>query len=144
MSCPAHHRWRRPMIYGERKHILTIPFLQHHQRHPVPVDCSKNRHLATVWPQLQPHYGRSQFLHGNHKLSLIHFQSPPPPLSHGNQCRIWLWRDCLSDQLPRTISSSQPIYRLPIINTCSSVSQYHDIISYYNILRLATIFYCHL
>lgn len=134
MSCPAHYRWRRPMIYGERKGILTIPFLQHHQRHPVPADCSKNRHLATAWPRLQPHYGRSQLLHGNHKLSLTHFQSHPPPLSHGNRCRIRLWRDCLSDQLPRLLR----------INTYSSVSQYYDIISYYNTLRVVTIFRCHL
>lgn len=144
MSCPAHHRWRRPMIYSERKGILTIPFLQHHQRHSVPADCSKNRHLATAWPQLQPHYDRGQFLHGNHKSSLTHFQSRPPPLSHGNRCRIRLWRDCLSDQLPRTICSSQPIYPLLRINTYSSVSQYYDIISYYNTLRVVTIFCCHL
>lgn len=60
MSCPIRHQWRR-------------------------INCDPGcpSHLTTKWPELQPlpHYHRSPLPHSRHRMSLTHFQSPPP-LSH--------------------------------------------------------------
>lgn len=68
-------------------------------------------HLALARPRLQPHSAPS-FPCCNHRVSLAHFRSPPPPRSHGGQSRI-----CLSDQLLRNICSSQWIKTLCKLNT---------------------------